>query len=81
MINNALLNGEGPQFCHDDETRVLTDNGLKYRIELDIEKGKLKDKGKGLVFDIKPVPAVMKKLLEDGGVVEHFRKHGGFKFD
>jgi 3-isopropylmalate/(R)-2-methylmalate dehydratase small subunit len=49
-------------------------------VELDIEKGKFKDKAKGLVFDIKPVPAVMKKLLEDGGVVEHFKKYGGFKF-
>lgn len=50
-------------------------------LDMDIEKGKLKDKSKGLILDIKPVPQVMKKLLEDGGVVEHFRKHGGFKFD
>lgn len=50
-------------------------------IELDIEKGKLKNKSKGLAFDIKPVPAVMKKLLDDGGVVEHFKKHGGFSFE
>lgn len=50
-------------------------------LELDIEKGKLKDKSKGLVLEIRQVPQVMKKLLEDGGVVEHFRKHGGFKFD
>jgi len=50
-------------------------------LELDIEKGKLKDKAKGLVLDIKPIPWVMKKLLQDGGVVEHFKKHGGFKFD
>ncbi len=49
-------------------------------IELDIEKGKLKDKAKGLIFDIKPVPLVMKTLLKDGGVVGHFKKHGGFKF-
>lgn len=38
MINNALLNGEGPNFCHSDDTRILTNNGLKYRVELDIEK-------------------------------------------
>jgi len=38
MINNALLNGEGPNFCLSDDTRILTDNGLKYRKELDIEK-------------------------------------------
>ena len=50
-------------------------------IELDIEKGKLKDISKGLAFDIKPIPFVMKKLLEDGGVIEHFKKHGGFSFN
>lgn len=50
-------------------------------LELDIDKGKLKDASKGLSFEIKPVPAVMKKLLEDGGVIEHFKKYGGFKFE
>jgi len=50
-------------------------------LEIDIEKSKLKDVGKGLILDIKPLPMVMRKLLEDGGVVEHFKKHGGFKFD
>lgn len=49
-------------------------------LEVDIETGKLKNKGKGLILDIKPIPPVMKKLLADGGVVEHFRKHGGFDF-
>ena len=50
-------------------------------LELDIEKGKIRNKGKGLVLDIKPIPPLMKKLLQDGGVVEHFKKHGGFKLD
>jgi 3-isopropylmalate/(R)-2-methylmalate dehydratase small subunit len=50
-------------------------------LELDIEKGKLKSKSKGLILDTKPIPSVMKKLLADGGVVEHFRKYGGFKFE
>jgi len=50
-------------------------------VEIDIEKGKLKDVSKGLVFDIKSIPSVMKKLLEDGGVVEHFKKYGGFSFN
>lgn len=49
-------------------------------LELDIENGKLKNKAKGLILDIKPIPPVMKKLLEDGGVVEHFKKYGGFGF-
>ena len=50
-------------------------------LELDIEKGKLKNKSKGLMLDIKPIPPVMKKLLEDGGVIEHFKKYGGFSFE
>jgi 3-isopropylmalate/(R)-2-methylmalate dehydratase small subunit len=50
-------------------------------LELDIEKGKLKSRSKGLILDTKPIPPVMKKLLEDGGVVEHFRKYGGLKFE
>lgn len=50
-------------------------------LELDLEKAKLKIVGKGLIVDIKPLSPVMKRLLEDGGVVEHFKKHGGFKFD
>ncbi len=50
-------------------------------LELDVDGGKIKNKSKGLLLDIKPIPPVMKKLLEDGGVIEHFRKHGGFKFE
>jgi 3-isopropylmalate/(R)-2-methylmalate dehydratase small subunit len=49
-------------------------------LELDINKGTLKDVSKGLSFDIKQIPQVMRKLLEDGGVIEHFRKYGGFHF-
>ena len=48
---------------------------------IDAVSGKIQNNSKGLLLDIKPVPPVMKKLLEDGGVVEHFKKHGGFKFE
>jgi len=50
-------------------------------LEIDLEKNKVRSKSKGLLLDAKPLPPVMKKLLEDGGVVEHFKKHGGFKFE
>ena len=50
-------------------------------LEVDMDKGKLMNKSKGLGLDIKPIPPVMKRLLEDGGVVEHFKKHGGFSFE
>ena len=51
------------------------------QVELDLEKSKLKDVSKGLVLDIKPLSPVMRTLLADGGVIEHFKKHGGFKFE
>jgi 3-isopropylmalate/(R)-2-methylmalate dehydratase small subunit len=47
---------------------------------LDMDRSKLKIVGKGLILDTKPLPAVMKRLLADGGVIEHFKKYGGFKF-
>ncbi len=50
-------------------------------LELDIAKSKSYNVSKGLMMDIKPVPAVMRRLFEDGGVIEHFKKNGGFKFD
>jgi len=28
---------------------------------------------------INPLPPVMRKLLSDGGLVEHFKKYGGIK--
>ncbi|MDD5772507.1 MAG: 3-isopropylmalate dehydratase small subunit [bacterium] len=46
---------------------------------LDLEKGVLKDITQNIDIIIKPLPAVMAKLLEDGGIINHFKKHGGFK--
>lgn len=38
MINQALLNGDGPGYCLSDDSSILTDNGFKLREEIDIEK-------------------------------------------
>jgi len=46
------------------------------QLELDLAAGRLRDLTKGTVIDIVPLPAVMLQLLEDGGLVEHVRKHG-----
>ena len=47
-------------------------------LELDIENGLLKNLTSGVEQEIKPLPPVMQKLLADGGLVEHIKKHGGF---
>lgn len=47
-------------------------------LELDIDKNLIKNLSKGVNIEIEPVPRIMKKFLESGGVVEYFKSHGGF---
>ena len=48
-------------------------------LEVDLDKGMINNKTKGKQTKIAPLPKTMQILLQDGGLVEHFRKHGGFK--
>jgi 3-isopropylmalate/(R)-2-methylmalate dehydratase small subunit len=45
-----------------------------------LEKGLLYDLTKNIEVKITPLPVVMLKILSDGGLVEHFKKYGGFNF-
>ena len=47
-------------------------------IELDMEKNIVRNVSKGLNIEIKPIPGIMKKFLDKGGVIEYFKEHGGF---
>jgi len=47
-------------------------------LEVDIRKGVIKDITKNIEIEFKPMPEVMIKLLEDGGLVEHIKKYGDF---
>ena len=48
-------------------------------LELDIKQGILKDVTKNIELKITPLPDVMIKLLDDGGLVAHLNKNGDFK--
>ncbi|MDI6715750.1 MAG: 3-isopropylmalate dehydratase small subunit [Actinomycetota bacterium] len=50
-------------------------------LEVDVSKGEIKDITKGITIQAKPLPSVMIRILNDGGLLEHFRKHGGFALD
>ncbi len=50
-------------------------------LEIDLEKGLIKDLTKGITIESTPIPPFMMRLLEDGGIVEHIMKHGDFKVD
>ena len=54
----------------------LIDDGDE--LEIDLEAGVVRDMTKGTEIPFAPLPPVMAQLLADGGLVEHFKKHGGF---
>jgi len=47
----------------------------KDTLELDLDKGCLKNKTKGIEIEIKPVHPIMKTLLKEGGLIKYFKRH------
>jgi len=72
FYRNAINTGLPVVECDTD----LIDDGDE--LSLDLEAGVLKNRTKGTDIPFPPLPAVMAQLLADGGLVEHFKKHGGF---
>lgn len=48
-------------------------------LEIDLKAGVVLNRTKDSKSSFKPLPDVMVKLLEDGGLMEHIKKHRGFK--
>jgi len=59
------------------ETEKITQGD---ELEIDLIKGTMRNRKKGWEISFRPLPQVMVNILRDGGLVEHIRKHGGFKF-
>ena len=72
FYRNAINTGLPVIECDTD----LIDAGDE--LSVDLEKGVLINKTKGTEIEFPPLPSVMAQLLADGGLVEHFKKHGGF---
>jgi 3-isopropylmalate/(R)-2-methylmalate dehydratase small subunit len=49
------------------------------RLEADLTTGKLRDMTLGEEFAFQPLSREMMKILSDGGLVEHIKKHGEIK--
>lgn len=47
-------------------------------LEVDLEEGVVRDITKGVELRFKPLPDAMLKILRDGGLVAHVKKHNGF---
>ena len=49
------------------------------KLEVDIKKGVVKNITQNTEITFSPLPDVMIKLLNDGGLIEHLKKHGDFE--
>ena len=47
-------------------------------LEVDLDRGVIKNKTKNLVLETKPLPEIMLGILGEGGLAAFFRKHKGF---
>ncbi len=50
-------------------------------LEVDLAAGRVKNVTRGIEITGAPLPQVMITILNDGGLVEHYKKHGGFKLE
>lgn len=50
-------------------------------LDIDLTSGIIINRTKDISITVKPLPQVMIKILNDGGLAPHFRKYGGFNFD
>ncbi|MFA5156334.1 MAG: 3-isopropylmalate dehydratase small subunit [Candidatus Omnitrophota bacterium] len=48
-------------------------------LEIDLDNGILRNITKGIELKVKPLPPFMQALLQEGGVVHYFKKHGQLK--
>ncbi len=48
-------------------------------LEVDLAAGVVRNLDKGIDIAVAPLPAVMVELLNDGGLIEHFKKYGTFQ--
>lgn len=72
FYRNAINVGLPAIVC---DTRQIQEGDI---LEVDLGAGKVTDVTRGFALEFPPLPAVMTAILQDGGLVEHIRKHGGF---
>ncbi|MGA2775106.1 MAG: 3-isopropylmalate dehydratase small subunit [Candidatus Omnitrophota bacterium] len=48
-------------------------------LDIDLDKGIVKDLTKNIELKIKPLPEFMQDLLKEGGIVNYYRKYGELK--
>jgi 3-isopropylmalate/(R)-2-methylmalate dehydratase small subunit len=71
-INIGLPIVESPDIFEETEEGDL--------IEVDLDGGLVRNLSKNKSFSVKPLPGFLLRILQDGGLVEHFRRRGKFEW-
>ena len=50
-------------------------------LEVNVDKGVIRNVTKKVDIKFAPLPKAMTQILQDGGLVEHIKKHGDFKIE
>ena len=48
-------------------------------LKIYLERGEIENETNGKILTFTPISPFMRKLIEDGGIEEHVKKHGDFK--
>jgi 3-isopropylmalate/(R)-2-methylmalate dehydratase small subunit len=75
FFRNSINQGVPAIICDTDKISAGDE------LEVDVERGEVKNVTTGETIIGKPLPKAMLNILADGGLVEHFRKNKGFKLD
>jgi 3-isopropylmalate/(R)-2-methylmalate dehydratase small subunit len=74
FFRNAINTGLPVVECDTDQIKPGDE------LVVDLAAGEIENRSRRVKIPVKPLPPVMLKILADGGLVAHFKKHGGFNF-
>ena len=75
FYRNAINVGLAAVTCDTSRIRAGDELGL------DLAAGRVADRTQGFELAFAPLPAAMRAILADGGLVAHLEKHGDFELD
>jgi 3-isopropylmalate/(R)-2-methylmalate dehydratase small subunit len=75
FFRNAINVGLPVLICDTDQINAGDE------LEVILEEGIIRDKTNGKELKFTPLPPTMVTILDDGGLVAHIQKHGGFKLE
>ena len=75
FYRNAINIGLPPVQCDTDKIEEGDE------LEVDLEKGEVINRTKGIKLTFSPFPSIMRKILDDGGLLSHIQKYKDFQLE